>query len=115
VLLFESEKNVLLAFFCAPGGAHSLGSDGVSLGSAVIAISKGLTDLYCGWWVNAADIFIRHEVTNPQVEGLIPVVGKNARRYNLSRRFGDELTFSNQKAKAEARNEAGKPGALVLQ
>ncbi len=44
---------------------------GVSLDGAVVATRGGLNDAYYGRRVNATDILVRREVTNPQAEGLI--------------------------------------------
>ena len=53
---------------------------GVSLDGAVIAVREGLNDLYYGRRVSPTDIFIRHEVTNPQAAGLIQAVERIAGR-----------------------------------
>jgi lipid-binding SYLF domain-containing protein len=51
---------------------------GISLDGAVVAVRESLNDAYYGKKVNPTDIFIRHEVTNPQAERLIQAVEKIA-------------------------------------
>ena len=53
---------------------------GVSLDGAVVAVRDGLNDAYYGKRVRPTDILIRHDVANPQSEGLIQAVEKTAGR-----------------------------------
>jgi len=51
---------------------------GISLDGAVVATRGGLNEVYYGKEVNPSDIFVRREVTNYQVHGLISEVTKLA-------------------------------------
>ncbi len=51
---------------------------GISLDGAVLAVRKGLNDAYYGKSVTPSDIFVRHDVKNPQAERLIEDVSKSA-------------------------------------
>lgn len=51
---------------------------GISLDGAVIAIRKGLNDAYYGKPVGTSDIYVLHDVRNPQAERLIEEVSKSA-------------------------------------
>jgi lipid-binding SYLF domain-containing protein len=53
---------------------------GVSLDGAVVAVRDGLNEAYYGRRVSPTDIFIRHEVTNPQAARLVQAVEKIAGR-----------------------------------
>ncbi len=51
---------------------------GISLEGAVIAVRKALNDAYYGKQVTPSDIFVLHDVRNPQAERLIEDVSKSA-------------------------------------
>ncbi len=51
---------------------------GVSLDGAVIAVRQGLNDAYYGKSVTPSDIFVLHDVRNPQAKALIEDVSKSA-------------------------------------
>jgi len=53
---------------------------GLSLDGAVVAVRGGLNDAYYGKKVGPTDIFIRHEVTNPQAARLIEEIAKIGRK-----------------------------------
>jgi SH3 domain-containing YSC84-like protein 1 len=51
---------------------------GLSLDGAVVAVRDSLNEAYYGRTVSPSDILIRHDVRNPQAEGLIQTVEKIA-------------------------------------
>ncbi len=59
---------------------------GLSLDGAVVAVRSGLNEAYYGKAVSPADIFVRHDASNPQASALIEELSKSAMGKSAARR-----------------------------